>query len=633
MDRTNLNRTATHLVWMSAAAIAVLIGAPGFAADDETAAQDNGQTQTVVISATLTETPTSDVGSTVTVITGEELATKQQRLVVDALREVPGVDVRRQGGPGSLTTVFIRGAESDHTLVMVDGVKIHDTSAPGGGAVLDHLMIDNIDRIEVLRGPQSSLYGAEAIGGVVNIVTKKGAGPPTFSFSAEAGSHQTATERFSSSGGNDTFNYSVNVTRIDADGFSSLAADTTGEDDPYRNTSFGGRFGVDVSEQFGVDMHIRFIDSEVEFDDNFFGVHNTTQTDSEQLIAKIEPHLTLLDGAWRQKLGISVHDLGRDNLGSLASMFDSTSFCADWQHDLVVHENHTLTFGVEYEHQTADFGATQSANTHAVGFYAQDQMTFGERLFGTVGVRLDDHDDFGSEFTYRVAGGYKHLETATIVRGSAGTGFKAPSLEDLYDSTTFVNNPNLDAETSIGFDLGVEQSLWDDRATVGATYFFNEIEDMIFYDGATFLLGNLGDAEANGVELFLAARPIENVSTRFSYTYTDTEVKEGQGTFGPQANDRLLRRPLHKYNIDVVVDELLQGKAQVALNLQHVGERDDTGGTVDAYTVVNLYGSYRVNENVELFARVENLFDEQYQELAGYNTDDVSAFGGVRITY
>ena len=156
---------------------------------------------------------------------------------------------------------------------------------------------------------------------------------------------------------------------------------------------------------------------------------------------------------------------------------------------------------------------------------------------------------------------------------------------------------------------------------------------MIFYDGVTFQLGNLGDAEANGVELFLAAVPIENVSTRLSYTYTDTEVKQGQGTFGPQPNARLLRRPLHNISFDLTVSELLQGKAEVAVTLQHVGDRDDSGGVAAAYTVVNLYGRYRVSENIELFARVENLFDEQYQELAGYNTADASVFGGVRVTY
>ena len=595
--------------------------------------QLEGETEQVVISATRIETPIGDLGSTVTVITNEQMKREQKQLVVDALRQVPGVMVSRQGGLGALSTVFIRGAESDHTLVLVDGVKIHDTSAPGGGAVLDHLTVDNIERIEVLRGPQSSLYGAEAIGGVINIVTKKGAGAPIFSLSVEAGSYQTAIERFSSSGGNDTFNYSLSLARFDSDGFSSLAADTTGENDPYRNNSFGGRFGVDVSEQLGVDLYLRYIDSQIEFDDNFFGVHNTTQTNSEQWIVKVEPHLTLMDGSWRQKLGVSVHDLKRENLGSLPSVFDSTNFAIDWQHDVIVDDVHTLVFGVEYEHETADFANVQSANTHSVGFYAQDQMTLGKRVFATVGARFDDHNDFGSEFTYRAACAYKHLETDTTVRGSVGTGFKAPSLEDLYDSTTFVNNPNLRAETSIGFDLGVEQSLFDDKVTAGATYFFNEIEDMIFYDGATFQLGNLGDAETNGVELFLAAVPIENVSTRLSYTYTDTEVKQGQGTFGPQPSGRLLRRPLHNISFDLTVSELLQGKAEVGVSVQYVGDRDDTGGVADAYTVVNLYGSYRISENVELFARVENVFDEQYQELAGYNTADASVFGGIRATY
>ena len=619
--------------WFVLVLAAALVVASGAAAQEDAASgEDEKQDQVVVISATLIETPVSDVGSTVTVITQEQLVRKNHPSVIDALREVPGVDVRRQGGLGTLSTIFIRGAESDHTLVLVDGVKVHDTAAPGGGSVLHHLSVDSIDRIEVLRGPQSSLYGAEAIGGVINIITKKGAGPPIFSFSVEGGSYQTAIERVSSSGGNDTFNYAVSLSRIDTDGFSSLAADTTGEDDPYRNTSFASRFGVDLSEQAGVDVFLRFIDSQIEFDDNFFGVHNTAQTDSEQFIFKVEPHVTLMDGAWQQKLGVAVHDLGRDNFGSLPSTFDSTLVSVDWQHSLVVHENHTVTFGVEFEHENADFAGMQTANAHNLGFYAQDQFNLNERVFGTVGARVDDHSDFGTEVTYRATGAYKHTETATTLRGSVGTGFKAPALEDLFDSTSWVNNPNLDAETSLGFDVGVEQSLCDERLTAGATYFYNDIEDMIFFDGATFLLGNLGNAVTNGVELFLAARPVEGVSTSFGYTYTDTEVKEGQGTFGPQSGAQLLRRPLHKLNFDVTCD-LLQGQADVTLNVQFVGDRDDTGGTAAAYTLVNLAGTYRLTENVELFARIENLLDEQYQELAGYNSADASAYGGVRISF
>ena len=205
-----MNRLNVIRVVMCVGLLAVSIG-PAAAARAEQQKGADAEAPLVIISATLIETPVTDVGSTVTVITAEQLVGKQKQLVVDALRDVPGVDVRRQGGLGSLTTIFIRGAESDHTLVMVDGVKIHDTAAPGGGAVLDHLTIDNIERIEVLRGPQSSVHGAEAIGGVINVVTRKGAGKPVFSFSAEVGSYDTAIERFSSSGGNDTFNYSVNL--------------------------------------------------------------------------------------------------------------------------------------------------------------------------------------------------------------------------------------------------------------------------------------------------------------------------------------------------------------------------------------------------------------------------------------
>jgi len=613
----------------------------GFAQETEDAGEAV-ELEEVVVTATKVKTPVKQIGSSITVITAEELADKQHRFVLDALREVPGVDIRRDGGPGSQTSIFMRGVDSDHTLLMIDGIQVHDVSSPNGAAALSHIMVDSVERIEVVRGPQSTLYGSDAIGGVINIITKKGSGPPQFSFFAEGGSFTTFSEQFGSSGGNKMFNYSVSASRTDSEGFS--ASPTDNEDDPYRNTTFSGRFGVAPTDEFGVDFFVRYISADVEFDG--FVAPNLSETRSKQFMFKVQPRLVLFDGLWEQKLGVWMHNIKRDNRGAefgFPSNYRGTLFGIDWQHNLYVHEKNTIILGMEFERQDTKNKLTGSpeinADTHNLAFYIQDQLQLGDRLSGTIGFRVDEHDDFGTAVTYRLAGAYDLNETDTIFRASIGTGFKAPSLNELFDSSFGSNNPNLDPEESIGFDLGVEQSFLDRKLILGATYFYNDIDDMIVavFNGTNFQNINVENVVTNGVETFVAIKPIENLRTRLRYTYTDTEAKKA-ASFGISEGSQLLRRPRNKFGVDISY-RFLQGKAQVTPGMLYVGKRKDLDPntfatvTADDYIVVNVATSFKLHDNVEVFARLDNVFDEDYQEVLGFNTPGFSAFGGVRATF
>lgn len=596
----------------------------------------------IVVTATRLETSPRQVGSTVTVITAAELADKQHQFVLDALRDVPGIDIRRNGGPGSQTSIFMRGTDSDHTLLMIDGIQVHDVSSPNGAAVLSHLMVDSIERIEVVRGPQSTLYGSDAIGGVINIITKKGSGPPQITFSVEGGSFGTFRETVGFSGGNKMFNYLLNASRTDSEGFSSRP--TNDENDPYRNTSFSSRFGISLSEVFSVDFFMRYINGKVEFDAGTDP--NLSETEFEQFMFKVQPRLVLFDGLWEQKLSVWVQNIERDNFGTgfgYPSKYRGTIFDIDWQHNLYVHEKNTIILGMEFEGQDTknQLGGFPeiNADTYNFAFYIQDQLQLGDRFSGTIGLRVDEHKDFGMKLTYRLAGVYDLEEKDTIFRATIGTGFKAPSLSELFDSSFGSNDPTLNPEESIGFDLGFEQKFLDRRLLLGVTYFYNDIDNIIVavFNGTNFQNINIENIVTNGLETFVAIQPFKNLKTRVHYTYTDTEAKEA-ASFGISEGSQLLRRPLHNLGVDTSY-QFLQEKAQINLSVLYVGERKDLDPntfstvTADDYVVVNVAASHKTNDNVEIFARIDNLFDEDYQEVLGFNTPGISAFGGVRIIF
>jgi len=605
-----------------------------------TESPDATTTEPVIVTATRVETPTSKVGSSVTVIDSKDLKRRQQTQAVDALRFVPGIQVRRSGGPGSVTSIFTRGTDADHTLFLVDGVPIHDVASPTGAAAIDHLLVNGVDRIEAIRGPQSTLYGSDAIGGVINVLSQKGEGPPTFTVSAEFGSYATYIERGSVSGSDDLFNYSAHITRIDSQSISSAKADS--ETDPYRNTSISTRFGIEPSDEFTVDFFIHYIDADVEFDSGTnFGI---SQTESEQFIFKIEPRIILLDGVWEQKFSIWAHTIDRENAGTgfaFPSDFLGTNVGVDWQNNFYIHEQHTITFGVEYEHQDGDFSAAGTApveaNAHNFGFYLQDQITFNDRLSGTIGIRVDSHSEFGTEVTYRAAGVYHHLETNTYIRATVGTGFKAPTLSELYDTSFLANNPSLEPETTTGFDIGFEQRLFEDMVIFGATYFYNDIDDLILAAPPAFRNVNIDQARTQGMESFLRLQPVDNVLIQFTYTYTDTRAENAPAAFGLTPGSRLLRRPLHSFSADISID-FLDDRANATLTILYIGERDDLNSAfavvnADDHVTVNLSGSFQVTDQLEIFGRVENLFNHNYQEVLTFSSPGVSAFGGFRFTF
>jgi vitamin B12 transporter len=613
----------------------------------------------VVVTATRVETPIEEIASSMTVISSKEIERKQKATVSELLKGIQGLDVVQTGGVGRETSIFIRGANSEHTLVMIDGVEVNDPMSPKRSYEFAHLTVDNIERIEILRGPQSTLYGSDAIGGVIHIITKKGEGKPKFFLSAEGGSYTTFRETTGVSGGDKLVNYSLALSRFDTEGISAASKkDGNYERDGYENTSLSARLGFAPQENLDVDFILHYINAETEIDGWDF-IRGVPMDDpnyvakSKQFLFRPQVGLSLFDNRWVQKLGFSISEHNRDLKNKKDPQYpffekghyDGQLLKFDWQHNLQLHKTSTLTFGFEYEEEEGkskyysdgSLSLFPKKTANIKGYYIQDQIKLWDRLFATLGLRIDDHSRFGTETTYRIAPAYLIKETGTKIKGTFGTGFKAPSLYQLFAPAFYfwgvrypVGNKDLNSEKSKGWDFGVEQDLFKDRVTLGATYFRNDFKDLIDYaTGIGYI--NIAKAKSEGLELFASVKPIDDLTLRVNYTYTDTEDKT--------TGEDLLRRPKNKFGIDLNYHFLKKGNANLAVI--YVGKRNDTDFTVyppriiklDRYTLVNLSASYDITKNFQLFGRIENLLDKEYEEAKGFGTLGLSFFGGIKLNF
>jgi vitamin B12 transporter len=619
----------------------------------------------LVVTATRLATPRAQVASSVTVITAEDIKRRQFRSVSQALRSVPGLHVVQSGGPGQQTSVFMRGANSNHTLVLIDGIEATDPSSPAGAVDFSNLWLDNIERIEIVRGPQSTLYGSDAIGGVIHITTRRGEGKPGGTGKLEGGSDNTFNQQASLAGSHDRANYSFGVAHINTDGDSVTPArlrnGVSAEDDNYENWTTSLRLGMDLGNTLEVNLFGRYIDSETDLDPELemFGSGTTEDRDARldqtEYLLRGEARAQLLDGLWEATFSTSYTDFDRKNRNDRqlpTETFTRTDFDGDklkfeLKNDFYPTDAHILTLGLETEKENmnaggfSDFGGfivgeESDADARNNAVYAQDQFSYGDNIFGTLGMRYDDHDDFGSEVTYRIAPVYLHRKTGTRIKGSVGTGFKAPTLfqTDGFTPNNFGSfyrgNPDLNPEKSFGWEIGMEQPLWGERLNFGVTYFKSDIDDLmqVVFDpsfNSTYI--NIDKADIQGAEAFLHTQMLKSLAVRLDYTYTDAE--------DDSSGEKLLRRPKHKLNLDV--EYRPTAKLGINLALNYVSDYKDisreTAATIsgDDYAVWDITAEYQFNKRWRVFGRVENVADEHYEPADGFQAPDRGMFAGAEF--
>ena len=619
--------------------VAMLCYNGGFAEEPATVLDD------VVVSATRTDTPDDKVGGTfVTVITKEDIAAKQQTSVEEVLKDVPGVDVASTGSPGSQSSIFLRGADSKNTLILVDGVMFNDPADPQRSADLANLTTDNIERIEVIQGPMSALYGSNATGGVVNIITRKGTGVPTGSFGMEGGAYNTWKEYANSSGSIDRFNYSVSISHTDSDGFSNvdfrnpLIPHTGTNENPWRNTTFSSRAGFDINPTFEVDATLRVIDSSAGmagWGPGYAIADANSSVKNEQYLGRLDVKNKLFDGFLRSDLDYQLSHQDQtiyDNAWNASYDYLGKSQETGWQGTFKVAKTNDLTLGTSYYQESMSSVSSgisdQTADTKSL--WIGDQATFFNNLNLATALRYDDHDRFGDKVTYRIAPSYL-LGSGTTLKASYGTGFMAPSLYELY--APYYGNANLKAEESQGWDVGLEQKMFGDTVSCGLTYFVMNFDNDIGFNPSTWQYEQtIGTTRTNGVESFIRYKPTKSLSLQADYTYTDSEV--------PAGTPSLARRPRDKFGLH---GQYRIGKFGFNADMRYVGKRDTFSGstdmygnpvtTLDPYTVVNLGVTYQLTDRVQLYSRIDNLFNEYYEEAWSYATPGRSAYVGFKVTF
>lgn len=608
----------------------------------------------VVVSANKTQTPYYSVGSTVSVITSEDISKKQLNTVIDALREIPGLSVFQLGGPGMLAYVNIRGANTNHALVIVDGVEMNDPSSVSNAFDFSSLNTNDIDRIEIVSGPQSTLYGSDAISGVVNIFTKQGNVKSNYSLSAEGGSNGYYRGNFSVGGKQNIVGYFLSAGRNGGDGVSAAnSVYGNNEKDGFTNNNVSTNIFFDLTEWMRFKLNYKYVNFKSDIDQNekLGDDPNYTYKFEEQLF-KGSVEASLLDNRWVQQMDISLLKRFSNTIDEIDVLHPTTAsdnhtnaqrFKFGWQHNLSFIENNLITLGFETETEKAntkyvsqsEWGPYESLfpseKTTTNSFYLQDQFNVANSFFVTAGLRHDDNQKYGGVTTYRIASSYYISPTGTKLKASYGTGFKAPSLYYIFDP--MYGNPDLKPEESRGFDAGFEQIIYKGKFQFGLTYFNINLENMFGFD-ASYKTINIAKASSNGFEFSASAKNIYSFSLNVNYTYTKTK-DEYEGT--ADYDKPLLRRPSHRLFVGLnyePINDLLLG-----LQLKYTGERDDkdfsnyttTRLTLPAYTLVNLSVSYNLFSYLTLIGRIENLFDKQYEEVLYYGTMGRSFYAGINL--
>lgn len=599
-----------------------------------------------VISATALPTSSEEVASSITVITEDQIQREQRRTLPDLLATVPGLNVVQTGGPGGQTSVFMRGTNADHVKVLIDGIEVNDPSQPKRQFDFGPLMTDDIERVEVLRGPQSGLYGADALGGVISITTKKGSGPAKWTVTMEAGSFGTLNESVQVSGGTQNTNYAftmahslINSTPVTP--FAILAPGERRNNDWYNNYTYSGKVGADLSDIFSVNFVGRYNDMTLRTTNDDFSAFpfvmpfaDRSTYITHQFNGSGEALWKLFDGRFNNRVGVQYTDYARAGMdpGNPWQTFDGERTKYYWRSDLALAKGQTLLMGAEREvesaHTVTTFGGLTGSNGNT-GAYAELQSAFSDRFFMASNIRHDDNDAFGGHDTWRIAPAFLILETQTKLKASYGTGFHAPSLNQLFDPLS--GNPNLKPEESRGYDYGFEQSLWQKRVSFGATWFHNDVRNLITFASAfPFQFKNINRAKTHGVESFASVQITDHLQIRADYTYT---IAIDADTTAP-----LQRRPKDKASVSAVwqpTDQLTL--SATALWVSGWYDFDRFGLVFPAfktspYRLVNFAANYKINENVTVFGRIDNLFDERYQDPIGFERPDFGIFGGIRLT-
>ena len=609
----------------------------------------------IIVTATRNETSTDEVASSFTIITASQMSNYQKSNVLEFLRDAEGIDITQQGGTGKLASAFIRGSSPSHVLVLIDGIKLNNPSSPNNAFDLSTIMVDFVDRIEIVRGPQSTLYGSEALAGVINIITKEGSTSPYVSLMTEAGSDNFLRGNISSMGKVAGLSYSINFSKLHTDGFSAISSKYGNKEKDAADLT-NGLFNLTykLSDNLSLTGGYVFSNSKTDLDQsNKLGDDPNYTYDYEEHVIKGGLNSDLFDGKLQSRLLISSsrrftnaidkEDAAHSGMSSSNYTLGKRS-TINFQNVLSFLENQKITLGFESDNESAEtsyrsqsqwgpyssvFPLKENSN---LAFYFQDQIRFMNSFFVTAGVRFDKHKMFGNETTYRIAPAYIISATQTKIKATYGTGFKAPSLFYLYDP--LFGNKKLQPEKNSGFDFGFEQYLFSSDFSFGVTYFNLVYNNMIGFD-QNFKAININKAETKGVELF-ASYSAGNLSMKLNYTYLNAIDKSPNIL---KSEQKLIRRPNHKTSFDFTYK--ITGNISFSSLIRFIGEREDVDYSafpsqrvkLPSYLLFDFAVGYQLLNSLKLTMRMENAFDKKYEEILFYGTQRRAIFIGANYNF
>lgn len=641
-------------LFATACALACGLSTSAFADDAPT---DLGE---LVVTATRSPQPIERVGQSITVVTPAEIKSTQVTVVSDLLSTTPGVSFSRNGGVGGSTALRIRGAESDHTVVVIDGVKLNDPSSTGGGYNFSNLLAGDIDRIEVLRGAQSTLWGSQAIGGVVNIATRQPVEPFEGDLAAEIGSRDTLYVRGGVGGKTDRVAWRLAASRYETDGVSTYAPGL--EKDGYTNTGLSGRALVTLTEAVSIDLRGVWSKGRNDFDGfppPAFSFNDSRDYGrNEELVAYAGLNFDLLDGALKNRIAYGYTRTDRDNFNPDQPVTPVTFDAAgenrrfEYQGVWTLSEAWTATFGAETEDAEMRTASPSEFTPNPVpgggkagidAAYAQVQGEVVKGLTLTAGIRRDEHDTFGGKTLGQVAAAWSLNDGATVLRASFGQGFKAPTLYQLYSE---YGNLGLQPEQAESWDASITQRFFDNRLVVAATWFDRETESQIDFFSCTStttnplcfrsgvrrsgVYNNTAQTKAHGVELEGKAL-LGPLTVEANYTWTDAE-NDSPGS--ANRGKKLTRRPERQANIKATYGWENGGSLSGAI--RYVGDAFDNAANtyvLRSYTLLDLRASWPVTDQVDVYGRIENALDEEYETTRNYGVVGRGAYVGVRARF
>ena len=602
--------------------LSFLLSEYSYSQELDTNSLNSSEIENITIRSTRIPAGAKDIGSSLYIISEDQIKARGFKDAIDAISSAPGVTSKQNGSFGGVGTIRIRGASSSQTLVLVDGVPVNDSSSPAGGYNFEYLNTSNIQSIEVLKGSQSTLWGSDAIGGVINIYTKQ---PESTSFGASAEIGSFGLKRGSAdinfAGSNSRFRVSTSKTSVD--GISKAdEKDGNSEDDGFESESYSMSGSIDLDSLI-LKGSLSYMESQVEYDSYGFatGVQDGDErSNTDEFIGSISAFFDLFDDKLQNSIFISQSDINRDyySNGSFSFGAEGKRELIRYQGNIEVNEFNKVAFGLESEESKVDVDESTID-----GSFLLYEFRPNSKIIISTGIRNDDHEGFGSKTTRRISGTFKPSDNL-IIRSSWGEGFKVPTI---FQSTYFCcgatsANSSIRPETSTSYDFGFELFFNEMNSTFSITYFDQDINDQINFSFGVGGYENIDKVNSEGFEIALDYQISKLMSLYLNYSYIDSVDGNGSSLFyvaKDSGEAGLIYEPNNSFSGSIIA--------------RYNGSESSSYGKIDSWIRFDVNGSYKLSGTNELYFRIENLLDEEYQQIFGYGTPERSGFIGLRSKF